>query len=110
MEHYVEGAPRNTENLSGATAVPIGGVERPPNEFLLYLLQRRSNADDKLIVAVPDLVNFLGKIVERYPALLSRDDTRSIAFRSSLTLPGQPYALNAARDSASRPSTSFPCS
>ena len=41
---------------------------------MLYRLQRRSNADDKLIFAVPDLVNFLGKIVERYPALLSRDD------------------------------------
>ena len=41
---------------------------------MLYRFQRRSNADDKLIFAVPDLVNFLGKIVERYPASLSRDD------------------------------------
>jgi hypothetical protein len=41
---------------------------------VLYRFQYRSNADDKLIFAVPDLVNFLGKIVERYPALLSRDD------------------------------------
>ena len=41
---------------------------------MLYRFQRRSNADDKLIFAVPDLVNFLGKIAERYPALLSRDD------------------------------------
>jgi len=41
---------------------------------VLYRLQRRSHADNKLIFAVPDLVNFLGKIVERYPALLSRDD------------------------------------
>jgi hypothetical protein len=41
---------------------------------VLYRLQRRSNADDKLIFAVPDLVNFLGKIVKRYPASLSRDD------------------------------------
>ena len=29
--------------------------------------------DDKLIFAAPDLVNFLGKILKRYPALLSRD-------------------------------------
>jgi hypothetical protein len=42
---------------------------------VLYRFQRRSNADDELIFAVPDLVNFLGKIVERYPALLSRDDS-----------------------------------
>ena len=40
---------------------------------MLYRFQRRSNADNKLIFAVPDLVNFLWKIVERYPALLSRD-------------------------------------
>ena len=41
---------------------------------MLYRFQRRSDADDKLIFAVLDLVNFLGKIAERYPALLSRDD------------------------------------
>ena len=41
---------------------------------MLYRFQRRSNADDELIFAVPDLVKFLGKIVKRYPALLSRDD------------------------------------
>ena len=41
---------------------------------MLYRFQRRSNADDKLIFAVPDLVKFLRKIVERYATLLSRDD------------------------------------
>ncbi len=110
MEHYVEGASGNTENLSGATAVPVGSIECPPDEFLFHRFQRRSHADNKLIFAVLDLVNFLGNIVERYPALLSRTTARSIAFRSSRTLPGQSYALSAARDSASRPSTSFPCS
>jgi hypothetical protein len=40
---------------------------------VFYRFQRRSNADHKLIFAAPDLVNFLGKIVERYTALLSRD-------------------------------------
>jgi hypothetical protein len=74
MEHHVERAARNAKNLSRSTAVPIGSIECPPDEFVLYRFQRRSNADDKLIFAVPDLVNFLEKIVERYPALLSRDD------------------------------------
>jgi len=41
---------------------------------VLYRCQRRSNADDKLNFAVPDLVKFLRKIVERYATLLSRDD------------------------------------
>src|ERR1700704_6409047 len=73
VENYVERAPGNAENLSGASAVPIGSVERPPNEFLLHRLQCRADANDKLIFAVLDLVNFLRKIAEAYPAMLSRD-------------------------------------
>jgi hypothetical protein len=74
MEHHVERAARNAKNLSCSTAVPIGSIERPPDRFVFYRFQRRSNADNKLIFAVPDLVNFLWKIVERYATLLSRDD------------------------------------
>ena len=74
VHQHIELTPSHAEHLCCDGPVISRRLQGAFDQLLLYRLQRRSNADDKLIFAVLDLVNFLGKIAERYPALLSRDD------------------------------------